>query len=104
MTDVILSCTPSDSSSAVKMTVSWVKNGAAAVNVDHANFNPVLPFSCSYLTDTNGTTADGDVISATIVAVDGSGLASSVTTPSPASVTIPATPPDPPTNATLTLK
>lgn len=112
MTDVILNCQPSDSSSAVNLVVSWIRNGGAPIVVKHPNadtqgaFNE---FQATYLTDTagitgGGVTAPGDVISVTVWAVDASGNASAVVTPTPGSVTIPTTPPDAPTSATLSLK
>jgi hypothetical protein len=84
--------------------IDWLRNGSAAGSgvVNTSIVGDINGYVVSFLTHNVGAVlVGGDVVSATVSAVDAGGLVSVGV--ASASLTIPATPPENPTNVTLTL-
>lgn len=102
MPDMILRFKKSASDSVVRYTVAWARNGQPAATGDQSRIASLdglgysIPFS---LHNPGVVLAPGDVVAASVRAVDGSGLASDPVTPT---VAIPTVPPTPPVEVTLT--
>lgn len=93
----------SPSPDAAKYSVAWTRNGVAAGAGDVARSpsGDIMGYQVPFSQHNPGVTlVDGDAIGATLRAVDASGLASA---PLQFSLSIPSEPPEPPTDATLTL-
>ena len=97
--------TAANSPSVVGIAVSWVKNGGTPFVKNHAVNIPALGlvYPCSYGTDTGIALNDGDIVSATATTFDIDNLNSTSVASTPLSVTVPSTPPLPPTSVTLAL-
>lgn len=99
MYDVVLSWRASPSSSVTAYQVSWTW-GTTTKTVVH----PATDVSASFVTDTGVTLVHGNVIAASIVAVDDLGQTSARVSATPGTVAVPTPPPpSPPSNVTLTL-
>lgn len=99
MYDIILKWTPSPSTSVTRYDVQWTW-GATSKTVSH----PATDTSASFVTDTGVALAYGNVIAASIVAVDSLGQTSTRVSAIPGTVTVPTPPPpDPPSGVTLAL-
>jgi hypothetical protein len=95
---------PSNATSIVGVAVTWIKNGGAPVTKNHSITSGLSNFTYTYLTDVSGGILnDGDTVSASVTTFDIDNLQSTSIVSTPTSVTIPSTPPAPPTSVTLAL-
>lgn len=104
--DALLTWKPATSSSATNYQVTWTCGAINKVATYPAADKDGVAFSdftAVFSSDTGYTPIHGNVVSASVVAVDSLGQQSTKVFPIPSSVTIPTPPPpNPPTNVVLT--
>lgn len=105
MQDVIVTVTLPTDPSITGFTVTWGKDNFVPVPKIHSAVSGVTVYVCSYLTD-NGAAAtlnNGDIVTASVTTFNVNNVNSTPVVSVPRSVTIPNTPPLPPTSVTLAL-